>query len=287
MFADTITRYGLFLQKVRKNYDAAESLFKCAVHCDPTNLNALQCYAIFLEEIREDSDKAERIYALALETVQNKVWTVPDASRKASTWTKQKIQNEMEEKFKKLEAATGTAATPKQTSRSTRLSSDISRKSTDSAALDETMSESECLSAERRHMRAARRSHLRRSLSSHSIGRHGPSASSHSTRGRIDADVRFTSGQVVLEEPLGMRHDHSYVSAFHSKPWAGPMDRRAAQPPADRAAAAIAPEPSRKQHRRAACSSSACADFECRCCALRDQSCVLSAQLFCSLGTLL
>jgi hypothetical protein len=65
------------------------------------------------------------------------------------------------------------------------------------------------------------RSHELHSLSLHDI-RHG---SQRAQSKRIDADVRFSCGQVVLEEQAGPRHAKDHVTSLHVRPWVGPLDR--------------------------------------------------------------
>ena len=60
-----------------------------------------------------------------------------------------------------------------------------------------------------------------RSLSSHNIGRE---ACRRVTSKKIDADVRFSCGQVIVLDRLGPRHAKDHVTALHPQPWQGPLD---------------------------------------------------------------
>ena len=58
--------YAIFLADQRKDYDAAEAMYKKALELDPTNAGNTGNYATFLAEKRMDYDAAEAMYKKAL-----------------------------------------------------------------------------------------------------------------------------------------------------------------------------------------------------------------------------
>ena len=63
--------YAIFLCNVRKDYDAAEDMFKKALELDPNHANITGNYAVFLADQRKDYDAAESMYKKALELDPN------------------------------------------------------------------------------------------------------------------------------------------------------------------------------------------------------------------------
>jgi protein O-mannosyl-transferase len=65
--AELTGNYAIFVNRLRKDFDAAEALFKKALELDPSLANTTGNYAIFLENRRKDYDAAEVLYKRALE----------------------------------------------------------------------------------------------------------------------------------------------------------------------------------------------------------------------------
>jgi tetratricopeptide (TPR) repeat protein len=65
--ANNLGNYAVFLQNIRRDYDAAEAMFKRAVEADPNHANHLGNYAVFLQNIRRDYDAAEAMFKRAVE----------------------------------------------------------------------------------------------------------------------------------------------------------------------------------------------------------------------------
>ena len=59
--------FALFLSHNRKNFDAAESMYKRAQELDPDAARNTENYALFLSDNRKDLDAAEAMYKRALE----------------------------------------------------------------------------------------------------------------------------------------------------------------------------------------------------------------------------
>jgi Tfp pilus assembly protein PilF len=59
--------YAVFLNKVLKDYDAAEIYYKKALEIDATNANFIGNLALFLYDVRKDYDTAETYYKKAIE----------------------------------------------------------------------------------------------------------------------------------------------------------------------------------------------------------------------------
>ena len=200
-----MTRYGLFLQNKRLNYDAAEALFESAIDCDPANLDSLQCYSIFLDEIRNDRDKAEMMYSLAVKAVQNKKSRVSDVPARfgpRATSSRRFIE-------RKLKDLSATTLTKSRCSRMTKHE----RKAPEPDGYEHALSESEFTPE------ADAKSHFPRSSTS------GPAAARRAIGKKIDADVRFSCGQVVVDEQVGPRHAKDHVTPLHPRPWVGPLDK--------------------------------------------------------------
>ena len=217
-----MTRYGLFLQNKRKNFDAAEALFESAIHCDPTNLDALQSYSVFLDEIRQNRVRAEYIYSLAVNAVERQKC---GSSREAgpelgSSKSKRKV---VEEKFQKLQGATRAHKSP--TIRTRRKSCANSVSARGQGSDEQALSESESLARSDSDMRP--RAGVQRVVSSDDGA---PEASRRAASKKIDADVRFTCGQVVMDEGLGPRHAKYHFSSLHPKPWVGALDKAGPAP---------------------------------------------------------
>lgn len=69
--AELTSNYAIFLQRQRKDYDAAEAMYKRALELDQNNANRTSNYAIFLDNQRKDYDAAEVMYKRALELDPN------------------------------------------------------------------------------------------------------------------------------------------------------------------------------------------------------------------------
>jgi Tfp pilus assembly protein PilF len=65
--APLLGNYALFLENNRKDFGAAEAMYKRALEVDPKHANNLGNYAIFLTKSRKDVDAAEAMYKRALE----------------------------------------------------------------------------------------------------------------------------------------------------------------------------------------------------------------------------
>ncbi len=66
MDADVLGDFALFMQEVRGDYEQAESLFRQAIQVNPDHDKNLDNFAIFLHEVRHDYDEAELFYLRAL-----------------------------------------------------------------------------------------------------------------------------------------------------------------------------------------------------------------------------
>jgi protein O-mannosyl-transferase len=65
--ARNASNYAIFLKNHRKDYDAADELYKKALELDRTDVKNTDNYANFLANQREDFDAAEELYKNALE----------------------------------------------------------------------------------------------------------------------------------------------------------------------------------------------------------------------------
>ena len=57
LFAGTLCNYGCFLEDVRRDYDAAETMFKQALGSNPRHVGALCNYGTLLQEVRGEYGK--------------------------------------------------------------------------------------------------------------------------------------------------------------------------------------------------------------------------------------
>ncbi|MEO5333331.1 MAG: tetratricopeptide repeat protein [Magnetococcus sp. YQC-5] len=74
--ADLLGDFALFMQDVRSDHDQAEELYRRALAEAPDHEKNLSNFAVFLHEVRRDYDQAERFYRLALDVSPDKADTL-------------------------------------------------------------------------------------------------------------------------------------------------------------------------------------------------------------------